>query len=278
MQGDDLTIFLFLIGTAVSVGLAAMSQAGWKHRTLISTMFGSAALLALAGIGWPWLKDISPGVTAVVSQVATNPVAWFVVILSSAMASVLRPAKVRPGEPPRQASPRQSVAPQPSRSPSAAPRPAAPPATITAPIVHPATLDKSPPPLDPNILYNNEEGKVITLKFLPDTLDKNEDALLLIIYGYNILRQKAEVSVSSARSALRLSGCREKPPQASMMTLGIMGYLAPTSAPDPDDVARDYISRGYIFKGGLARGGFFALTEDGINHARSLMTDLIARA
>jgi hypothetical protein len=86
MSGDDLTIRLFFIGTAFSLAVAAMSQAGWKHPVLIRGLFGVAVGLAAVGLGWPSIKTFSPVVTATVDQIATNPVAWFVVFMFGLMA------------------------------------------------------------------------------------------------------------------------------------------------------------------------------------------------
>lgn len=44
-------------------------------------MFLSAALLVILGATWHWTKDVSPAVTSIVTQVATNPVSWFVVVI-----------------------------------------------------------------------------------------------------------------------------------------------------------------------------------------------------
>jgi hypothetical protein len=81
MVGDDLTIVLFFIGTAISVAAAAMSQAGWKHRILIYGMFAVAAIMAALGALWPLIKGWSPQITGVVAPVATSPVSWFSLII-----------------------------------------------------------------------------------------------------------------------------------------------------------------------------------------------------
>jgi hypothetical protein len=89
LAGDDLTIVLFLVGLAATFAVAAMSAAGWRHPALIFGLFGFAVIFFSAGIGWPFLKTISPPTTAIVDQIATNPVAWFVVLILGIMAPFL---------------------------------------------------------------------------------------------------------------------------------------------------------------------------------------------
>lgn len=93
MSGDNLTIVLFLIGTATTFAVAAMSQAGWKHPILIGGLFGLAGIFAIVGLGWPIIQSLSPPVTAIVNQVATSPVAWFVVLMLGIGAALLRPPR-----------------------------------------------------------------------------------------------------------------------------------------------------------------------------------------
>ncbi len=50
MSGDDLTIVLFFVGLAITFVVAAMSQAGWKHKVLIVSLFIVAGLCFLIGI------------------------------------------------------------------------------------------------------------------------------------------------------------------------------------------------------------------------------------
>jgi hypothetical protein len=94
LAGDDLTIVLFFVGTAVSLGCAAMSTAGWRHPALIITLFGLAAICFAFGAGWPAIKEISPPVlSAPVHQIATSPVAWFAVLILGLTASILLPRR-----------------------------------------------------------------------------------------------------------------------------------------------------------------------------------------
>jgi hypothetical protein len=90
MSGDDLTIVLFLVGTAISFAVAALSQAGRKRPLLILCFFVLAAMFAIAGSGWPLIKPISPRATAAIVQIATSPVAWFAVLVLGLTASLFR--------------------------------------------------------------------------------------------------------------------------------------------------------------------------------------------
>ena len=50
MSGDDLTISLFFIGTAISIACAAVSAAGWRHPVLIGGLFGWVLLYRRSGV------------------------------------------------------------------------------------------------------------------------------------------------------------------------------------------------------------------------------------
>jgi hypothetical protein len=94
LAGDDLTIVLFFVGTAVSLGCAAMSTAGWRHPALIMILFGLAAICFVFGAAWPAIKDISPtALSEPVHQIATSPVAWFAVLILGMTASILMPRR-----------------------------------------------------------------------------------------------------------------------------------------------------------------------------------------
>ena len=96
LAGDDLTIVLFFVGTAVSFGCAAVSSAGWKHPALIACLFALAGVCFVFGAAWPALKEISPPSLSVpVHQIATNPVSWFAVLVLGMAASILMPKRRR---------------------------------------------------------------------------------------------------------------------------------------------------------------------------------------
>ncbi|MGH6680519.1 MAG: hypothetical protein ACREDL_16675 [Bradyrhizobium sp.] len=93
MSGDTLTIVLFLIGTAVSLAVAAMSVAGWRHPLLIRGLFIVAAILAATALAWPFLGPQWSVLRILISKIATSPVAWFAVVLFGLATSLLRPPR-----------------------------------------------------------------------------------------------------------------------------------------------------------------------------------------
>lgn len=89
LGGDDLTIALFLMGLAANIGLAAMTQSHWRQ-PIAAGALAAALLLFVIGAAWPWVKGISPLVTTVITHIATNSVAWFVVIMFALAFALLR--------------------------------------------------------------------------------------------------------------------------------------------------------------------------------------------
>jgi len=78
MSGDDLIVFLFFLGFAVTFGLESA-----KAETVIrKASFGVAALVGLlTSIFWLQLKALWPSLSEKIAAVATNPVSWFVVFM-----------------------------------------------------------------------------------------------------------------------------------------------------------------------------------------------------
>lgn len=95
MADSNLTIILFLVGLAVNFLVAGVSQAGWRHRWIIRGLFVVAAVLLCVGVTWPWLKIYSPTVTKFVTEMATNSVAWFVIMMSSVTVWLVKPHLTR---------------------------------------------------------------------------------------------------------------------------------------------------------------------------------------
>ena len=127
-----------------------------------------------------------------------------------------------------------------------------------------------------SVLFADNKGEPIYLRFLPDTASKNADALLLIIYGHALLRKENEVSADAATQGLYKSGCFDpKNLNASADTLYKSRTMSPATA---DDIAKTHIESGLITKAGLSRGGFFRLTPHGERVANSLVFNLVARA
>jgi len=123
MAGDDPTIALFLVGLAVTIAGTALAQGGWKHKALITSLFVISGILFVAGIGWHWLKDLSPTtISVIVTKLATDPVSWFVVVMVG-LCAVLFPGSRQPllaTRVPRAASPAAFVPPSPPAPPAIA--------------------------------------------------------------------------------------------------------------------------------------------------------------
>jgi hypothetical protein len=95
MSENKFTIPLFLIATAITLVIAAVRQADWKHPALIRGFLVVATILFVAGIGWGWLADLSSVLTQIVKDVALSPVSWFVVIIVSAVSLFFKPGETQ---------------------------------------------------------------------------------------------------------------------------------------------------------------------------------------
>jgi hypothetical protein len=96
MVGDDLTIALFLIGLAGSVAVGGITQAGWKNRPLIISLFVISIVLFCAGLAWPLLlKDLFPSIKLLITEIAKSPIAWFVLLMFGFGAALFTPPRLR---------------------------------------------------------------------------------------------------------------------------------------------------------------------------------------
>jgi hypothetical protein len=77
LQGDDLSIQLFIAGAAISVLSVAMTQAGWTHRWFVRAMFGLAALLIIVSAGWRYIETRLPLINDALRTIASSRTAWF---------------------------------------------------------------------------------------------------------------------------------------------------------------------------------------------------------
>jgi hypothetical protein len=79
LQGDALSVQLFIAAAALSALSVAMTQAGWTHKWFVRGMFGLAALLILASVGWPFFEVRIPLIADRLETVASTRVAWFLI-------------------------------------------------------------------------------------------------------------------------------------------------------------------------------------------------------
>jgi hypothetical protein len=132
---------------------------------------------------------------------------------------------------------------------------------------------QEPPNLDK--LFDQDERGFIQLRFMPDTERENEDALLLIVYGYKVLGGHEDIKASTAESSLRRSGgLYKKPRNFGEQVAGVMFR----TVLDFEEIIRTCVSDGAITKYKLAQGGYLAITETGMIIAGRLADDLIKRA
>jgi hypothetical protein len=76
-------------------------------------------------------------------------------------------------------------------------------------------------------LFERNEGGddfILKLRFLPDTSEKNTDALLLLLFGYRRIYRLEQVGAARLEDGLRQSGCHPEPTIGQIM----MGQLACT--------------------------------------------------
>lgn len=78
LQGDALSIQLFIGAAAISALSVAMTQAGWTNRWFIWGMFLLATLLFGATVGWPYLEGRIPLITDALRTIVSSRVVWFV--------------------------------------------------------------------------------------------------------------------------------------------------------------------------------------------------------
>jgi hypothetical protein len=82
LTGDDLTVQLFVGGTAVAVLSVAMTQAGWTHKWFVRSLFVVAALLIVVAIFWKSIEGAIPKIGPIASDVAGSSVSWFTLLLT----------------------------------------------------------------------------------------------------------------------------------------------------------------------------------------------------
>jgi hypothetical protein len=76
-SGDDLIIQVFFWSSGLIAGYEAMKASGWR----IWVFGGLGAFLILAGFTWGGLKDVSPPFTRWITEIATDPQSWFLLMV-----------------------------------------------------------------------------------------------------------------------------------------------------------------------------------------------------
>jgi len=127
----------------------------------------------------------------------------------------------------------------------------------------------------PNLerLFIEDPDGLIRLRFMPDTPKREEDALLLIVYGHKVIGGKEDVSTSIAYRGLSVSGGAIKKLKNPKQLL--FGF---TPLVDFDKIERELVDGGMITKYKLSQGGYLAITPAGMVAAGALADNLIKRA
>lgn len=81
LTGDDLSIQLFIAGTAIAVMGIAVTQAGWTHKGFVWSLFVVALGLGFCALYWKQIREANPEVGAFASGIAGNSISWFTLLL-----------------------------------------------------------------------------------------------------------------------------------------------------------------------------------------------------
>lgn len=123
--------------------------------------------------------------------------------------------------------------------------------------------------------YNTANREEFRLRFLPDTDDRASDALLLICYGYKIIKKKEPLSVKFVNSQIEYL-LQHAPNTRESPIYRVSNAVA--FALSDRDFGKTCVSQGTIERIGLSKGGFYRLTNWGEEKATNLARDLIGRA
>jgi hypothetical protein len=105
------------------------------------------------------------------------------------------------------------------------------------------------------LYLRDDKRKLVTLRILPRSDDRNGESLLLLLLGFGAMMETNEVPVTMLRAALRQSGC---------------------TIDRVDQVAVKYVRQGLLNKGGRGKGGKYSLTNAGAEKAKSLLTAMLS--
>jgi hypothetical protein len=89
-SGDNLTVLTFCLGTAIVFGLEAMKGDSAAKRATFWIISGGCVL---TGVFWLQLKEHLPSFSEHVQTVATNPMAWFIVVMFGLAVFAFQPAR-----------------------------------------------------------------------------------------------------------------------------------------------------------------------------------------
>jgi hypothetical protein len=115
----------------------------------------------------------------------------------------------------------------------------------------------------------DERRNLLTLKVsLPDDGAREEKALLLLVYGYRVLKGVNDVLIERLRTGLRESGYHRNIPGWQVMTGQTIDF-------NIDALASEYVRVGALQLHGLLNDGVYSITEDGKARARDILKAII---
>jgi hypothetical protein len=124
--------------------------------------------------------------------------------------------------------------------------------------------------------YDVDTGKELRLRFLPDTNDQVSDALLLICYGYKVIRNVDSIMINFVHDQIEY--LLQHAPNTQQLPLSRMMMSLSRSFGERWDFGQKPVGAGDIERVGLSRGGEYRFTRSGENKADSLARDLSKRA
>jgi hypothetical protein len=77
LQGDNLSVQLFIGAAAMTALSVGMTSAGWTHRRFVWFMFILAAFLAVVSVGWASVELRIPLLADFLGRIAATRIAWF---------------------------------------------------------------------------------------------------------------------------------------------------------------------------------------------------------
>jgi hypothetical protein len=120
-----------------------------------------------------------------------------------------------------------------------------------------------------------DEGKRVQLRFLPDTENRQDDTVLLVVLGYKVMAGRDRAYAGAVNHEV-LRALHEAP--NSSVPVPMRGILFMRRVLEHADLGRPHVDAGLLRRVGLAQGGFYELTERGEEDARMMARDLIRRA
>lgn len=107
-----------------------------------------------------------------------------------------------------------------------------------------------------HIFKVDDKQDLVTIKVQPTGESRYSDALLLVLYGFQRLKDQSEVVVTKLKPAVESSGFN-------------FDRL--------DRLAIPYVREGYLVKGGSGKGGKYRLTNKGIARAEEMIDGFLAQ-